>query len=122
MSSVELVLITRRHGGALVNQEVVREFATITAYQCQEDDGHVTLEPGPALYECSCGETFNRDESYDGGSHQCPVCQKFASNLADGSCPECGTAEVVEVDAVECPDCQEVFTLDVFANHLAEGC
>lgn len=68
-------------------------------------------DEGPALYECgSCGMLFNCDDSGSGG-RQCPGCHKFASKVADESCPECGIGELARIDDVErdeevaCEDC-----------------
>lgn len=62
-------------------------------------------EPEP-LYECSCGETFTRSNSYSGDNHQCPQCMKFASKLADQACPDCAV-ELEEEEMVFDESAQE---------------
>lgn len=73
---------------------------TTTAYKCNECEA-ISDTTGPALYECECGNTFNRDNG-EGQGHQCPECHKFASKLSDQSCSECEQGEVEEVQAFEC--------------------
>ena len=81
-------------------QEIIMaEQAKETKLYCAECDTIVEdSEPG---YECgSCGEVFSRSNSYDGDSHQCPSCLKFASKVADECCSSCGS-ELEEREVVQ---------------------
>ena len=69
------------------------------AYKCGDCGALVAIEDtedvGP-LYECGdCGTRFTRDGSFDGSSHRCPDCGKFAAKVADVACPECCEGELL---------------------------
>lgn len=94
------------------------DFTWVTAYEC-DCCGELALEPtGESLYECSeCGTRFNREGSYDGGSHRCPECCRFAAKVGGDACPACGDGNLEEVEAVCCSHCQEVMTEEEWEEH-----
>jgi hypothetical protein len=91
----------------------VTDVETIQAFHCPDCDALVeedSIESG--LYECGeCGDAFTRENSADGESNRCPNCNKFAAKIADHGCPECGTAELEETEAV-LDDDGELVSLD----------
>lgn len=87
--------------------EVVR-LESDTFYKCTEC-GEIAEDYAEKLYECNdCGTIFTRDNSADGGSHQCPDCNRFASKIADMACTSCEEGEVTEVQAYPCQACDSV--------------
>jgi rubredoxin len=76
----------------------------VVAFQCPECE-HI-FDEGPEedpRYDCqNCGNEFSRSESeYE--SHRCGQCGKFASKMADTTCPECqsGIDSFEHISAVE---------------------
>lgn len=81
------------------------------AFWCNSCERIIDEDDATVIYECNnCGETFSREESYDGFSHKCPNCGRFGSVLTENACPDC-YEELEEVEVVECEKCREVFRL-----------
>lgn len=87
-----------------------QDHSTATAYECTEC-GELDEEHGGPLYECICGEVFNRQGSHS-DNHQCPTCHLCCMKLTEQSCLQCGVAEVVEKQVFLCT-CHHVYhTID----------
>jgi hypothetical protein len=93
----------------------------VTAYKCQECDEMGAEVCEERLYRCEngCGATFNQANS-NNGRNQCPECYKMAQKVADNCCAVCEAGEVEEIDALQCPFCDEVIDGEEFATHLKD--
>lgn len=100
---------------------MIATFDLVRAYKCTECEV-ISAEPaeGP-LYECAngCGQKFTRENSHN-GKNQCPQCYKMAGRAAELACVECQEAEVEEMRAVVCPDCDALIEQDEFPEHLEQ--
>ena len=95
----------------------------VKAYQCEEGCDLTEDRPEGPLYECGeCSTQFTKQSSPD-GNHRCE-CGRFASRLYDLGCDQCEGGEVTEIDAINCPGCNELVDVDEWEAHLTdnEGC
>lgn len=79
----------------------------IDGYRCGDCERIFTSDDSDSpLYECgSCGDTYSRNDSADGGSNRCPSCNKFGAKVSDVSCPDGCTSEPEEWSGDVCVEC-----------------
>ncbi len=100
-----------------VPSEDFGELAAETQYQCNLCGGISAQDNYPGwndgcpsewgyVFQCdSCARRFvSLDDPYDGHTPRCPICNRFASDVADAPrCALCHEGEIVAVSVVACP-------------------